>query len=217
MSRTLPIKRLANGVFAVALSPAVMAFEAEQAFAGTERADAVFQAYSQALSLVPGLSGEFARRAFYEATLPRCGRDFTVGFGTVLSKRDVEVGDRVYVGMRCTLGHVVLEDHVTIGSNVDIPSGAAQHGFADLETPIQDQAGRFAKVRIGRNTWIGNGAIVLADVGARCVVGAGSVVTRPLPEAVVAAGAPARVVRDRREATGSLADADHAEARLDKP
>jgi serine acetyltransferase len=52
-------------------------------------------------------------------------------------------------------------------------------------------------VRIGAGSWIGAGAIILADVGRGCVVGAGAVVTRPLPDFAVAAGVPARILRFR--------------------
>ena len=54
-------------------------------------------------------------------------------------------------------------------------------------------------VTIGAGAWIGTGAIVLADVGRGTVVAAGSVVTKPLPDGVIAAGVPARVVRSRFE------------------
>jgi acetyltransferase-like isoleucine patch superfamily enzyme len=52
-------------------------------------------------------------------------------------------------------------------------------------------------VRIGAGAWIGSTAVVMADVGCHSVVGAGSVVTRPLPDYVIAAGAPARIIRSR--------------------
>lgn len=191
------LKGLGNGATRAAVAPLIAAMKAEQALLGPDRADAVFQSYSQFVSLAPGFQGEYLRRAFYALALPRCGRDFTVGFGTVFSKQDVEVGDRVYVGMHCTIGNVVLEDHVTIGSNVDVLSGSGQHNFSDVNTPIQDQGGTFVTIRIGENSWLGNGTIVMADIGHGCVVGAGSVVVKPLPDRVLAAGNPARVLRDR--------------------
>ncbi len=197
LDRLRRFKGLGNAAARSAVVPLVVAMRAEQSLAGPGRADGVFQAYSQAVSLIPGMPGEYLRRAFYGLVLPRCGRDFTLGFGTVLSKRGVSVGDRVYVGMHCTIGHAELGDHVTIGSNVDVMSGASQHGFADVDVPIQDQEGVFATVRIGENTWVGNGAIVMADIGRSCIVGAGSVVVKPLPDRVIAVGNPARVVRER--------------------
>jgi acetyltransferase-like isoleucine patch superfamily enzyme len=103
-------------------------------------------------------------------------------------------------GNRCTVGMAVLEPDATVGSNVDILSGRHQHGTGRLDVPIQRQAGRFRRVTIGRNAWVGNSAVVMADVGPHCVVGAGSVVARPLPERAVAAGNPA-VVKYTREAS----------------
>jgi maltose O-acetyltransferase len=56
-------------------------------------------------------------------------------------------------------------------------------------------------VEIGSDVWVGGGAIILPGVriGARAVIGAGSVVTRDVPEAVFAAGNPCRVIRDITE------------------
>jgi acetyltransferase-like isoleucine patch superfamily enzyme len=53
------------------------------------------------------------------------------------------------------------------------------------------------RVTIGTDTWVGERALVMADVGKHCVIGAGSVVTRPLPDYAIARGVPARVVGSR--------------------
>ena len=52
-------------------------------------------------------------------------------------------------------------------------------------------------VRIGRGTWIGNNAVVMADVGEDAIVGAGAVVTKPVPARTIVGGVPARVIRGR--------------------
>ena len=65
---------------------------------------------------------------------------------------------------------------------------------------MREQEGARALVRIGEGVWIGSAAVVMADVGSHSIVGAGSVVTRPLPDLIVAAGVPARVIRSRAEA-----------------
>ena len=59
----------------------------------------------------------------------------------------------------------------------------------------QVEAGR--PVTIGEDVWVGGGAIILPGVtiGARTVIGAGSVVTRDIPDDVIAAGNPCRVIR----------------------
>jgi virginiamycin A acetyltransferase len=185
------------------VAPLVAAYRVERALWPAARRDQLFQAYSQALALLPGVSGQFVRRAFYGAVLAQCDPDSCIQWGTIFSSEEARVGRGVYVGARCTLGRVILEDDATLGSNVDIPSGRNQHGFDDPDVPVQDQPGRYETVRIGRNTWVGNGAVVLADVGQRAVVAAGSVVTAPLPDDVIAGGNPARVLRRRDPRTRS--------------
>jgi acetyltransferase-like isoleucine patch superfamily enzyme len=86
---------------------------------------------------------------------------------------------------------------VLLGSNVSVMNGSAQHGTDRLDVPIREQPGAWPRVTIGRDSWVGDRAVVMADVGAHCVVGAGSVVTRPVPDFAVAVGSPARVVRFR--------------------
>jgi acetyltransferase-like isoleucine patch superfamily enzyme len=159
--------------------------------------DGWFAGCAELLSLVPGKPGIFLRRSFYRMTLDRCATDVHIGFGTLLAHPDAEFDAGVYVGPRCTLGKVVLERDVTIGSNVDVLSGRRQHDFARLDAPIQNQGGAFTAVRVGRNSWIGNSAVVMADVGPDCVVGAGSVVVKPIPARSVAVGNPAAVVKTR--------------------
>jgi len=183
------------------VAPLIAAYRIERALWPAARRDQLFQAYSQALSALPGLSGQFVRRAFYGAVLAECHPDSCIQWGTVFSSEEARVNRGVYVGARCMLGRVVLEEHVTLGSNIDIPSGRNQHGFDDPDVPVQEQPGRYETVRIGRNTWVGNSAVILADVGARSVVAAGSVVTAPLPDDVIAGGNPARVLRRRDPAT----------------
>ncbi len=94
-------------------------------------------------------------------------------------------------------GLVHLERNVLLASGVHVPSGMQTHGTDDAETPIRDQAGRLTLVRIGAGSWVGSAAVVMADVGCDSVIGAGSVVTKPIPDRVIAAGAPARVIRSR--------------------
>lgn len=156
-----------------------------------------FPGWSQAFSLVPGLTGAYLRRAFYKLVLPRCGRDSFLSFGTIFSHPTAEVGCRVYAGLGCCLGDVTLEDDVLLGSNVSIMNGSGQHGIDRLDIPIREQPGIWPRITIGRDTWIGDRSIVMANVGKHCVIGAGSVVTKPVPDYAIAAGVPARVLRFR--------------------
>ncbi len=76
-------------------------------------------------------------------------------------------------------------------------SGKTQHYFDDIETPIKDQGGEFEKITIGEDCWIGNGALIMANIGKKCVIGAGSVVTHDVPDYSIVAGNPAKVIKKR--------------------
>lgn len=190
------VKSAANGLALLLVLPAFLCYRLAAWAIGAEKA---FPGWSQSLALIPGLTGNYMRRAFYRLVLPRCDRGCCLCFGTVFAHPTAEVGQNVYVGVYCCLGTVTLEDDVLISSHVSIPSGGKQHGIDRLDLPIREQPGIWSRVTIGRDSWIGDRAVVLADVGHHCVIGAGSVVTEPIPDYAVAVGVPAKVVRFRNQ------------------
>jgi len=183
-----------SGVAALAPVWAVLWIERQAAREG------LFRGFAELFSLIPGLPGVFARRSFYRMTLDRCATDVHIGFGTTLAHREVSVGSRVYIGSRCSLGMCQIGDDATLGSNVDVLSGRRQHGFDEPGRPVQEQGGCYTPVRLGQNCWVGNSAVVMADVGDGAVVGAGSVVVHAAPAGAVVAGNPATVKRVRAAA-----------------
>jgi len=191
-------KTIGHGLATVAVIPLLVSFLVRRAFLGPNRA---LEGSTQTLSLVPGLLGDYLRRAFLAQTIAHCDRSATVQFGTIFSQAGARIEANVYVGPRCHLGLVHLERDVLLAAAVHVPSGGETHGIADLDRPIREQPGTRKIVRIGEGTWIGSAAVVLADVGRHCVIGAGAVVTSPLPDYVIAAGVPARVIRTRQPVT----------------
>jgi virginiamycin A acetyltransferase len=157
----------------------------------------VFPGWSQLFSLLPGVSGVYLRRAFYRLAMIDCASDCWIGFGTVFSHSTVRIGKKVYLGTFCCIGEVTIEDDVLIASNVSIANGPAQHGIDRLDIPIREQPGVWPHVTIGQDTWIGERAAVLVDVGKHCVIGCGAVVSRAIPDYAIAVGVPARVVSSR--------------------
>ncbi len=161
------------------------------------KTDQPFQISSHTVSLFPGFIGNYLRKEFYRMTLRSCAPDICVEFATVLHQSGIELGHRVYIGVNCSIGDCIIEDDVLLGSNVDIISGKHQHCFDRLDIPIREQGGHFERIRIGRDSWIGNSSVVMANIGEQSIVAAGSVVTKDIPPRSIVAGNPARIIGKR--------------------
>lgn len=172
----------------------VASYRVRALFVGHDRA---FQASCEALSLFPGLTGQYLRRAFLAWSSAGCGPEVVVGFGTVFSTTRVRLDRNAYIGPHCDIGWAHVERDALLAAGVQVPSGPDTHGFARLDLPIRDQPGTPRMVRIGEGAWVGNGVVVMADVGRHAIVAAGAVVTTPVPDYGIAAGVPARVLRMR--------------------
>jgi maltose O-acetyltransferase len=108
---------------------------------------------------------------------------------------NIELGERVFFNFNCVVLDVCpvrVGDFTLFGPAVQIytplhPMSAALRRRQEFGKPVT----------IGADVWVGGGAVILPGVtiGSRAVIGAGSVVTRDVPEAVFAAGNPCRVVR----------------------
>jgi len=112
----------------------------------------------------------------------------------------IDVGASSYIGTGTTMfGHRGLEigDHVLIAQNVTLTPYS--HIFDDPNSNIISQGGHMKKVVIGRDSYIGMGVCIMysGDIGEGSVVGAGSVVVKPIPSYSVAVGCPAKVVKKR--------------------
>lgn len=162
-----------------------------------DRNHKLFQFASQSLSLIPGKPGVYLRREFYRVVLRLQATDFEVEFGTIFAMRGSTIGRGVYIGSFCTIGLAHIGDDTLIGSNVDLVGGGRVHSFDRTDIPIRHQGGEIQAVRIGRDAWVGNSAVVLADVGDGAVIGAGSVVVKPCSPYGIFVGNPARLIRKR--------------------
>jgi len=116
-----------------------------------------------------------------------------------------DYGSNILLGKKCFFNFncVVLDicqvkigDYTLFGPAVQIYGGAHPMN-AELRRTQE-----FGKpIEIGSDVWVGGGAIICPGVkiGSRSVIGAGSVVTRDIPEGVVAVGNPCRVIRELKE------------------
>lgn len=115
---------------------------------------------------------------------------------------NIRLGNNVSIQPGCMIyGHGGL----TIGHNVSIATQTiivpSNHNFEDRDVPIKLQGNRGKGIIIGDDVWIGAGCRILdgVTIGDGCVIGAGSVVTRSIPENCIAAGVPAKVLKKRKE------------------
>lgn len=116
----------------------------------------------------------------------------------MVSDTVISVGDRCLFGKGSAIvGHldITIGDDVWTGHHVYITD--QNHGYEDLTRPVSEQVMPERPVSIGDGSWLGHGVVVLpgATIGRHVVVGANSVVTGHIPDNCVAAGIPARVIK----------------------
>lgn len=162
----------------------------------SQDAETIFSFWTHIFALLPGLPGAFLRRGFYSLTLQECSLNSHIGFGTIFAHRSVKIEDNAYLGIYCTVGSAHLGKNCLIGSHSSLLSGSAQH-TRNEETgewrPFSPKG--MVQIKIGMNVWIGEGAIVMADVGSGSLIAAGSVVNSNVRSNVIVAGNPARFVQ----------------------
>lgn len=135
------------------------------------------------------------------------GAEFRPGAYAICCSK-ISLGRRVVIRPHCMLfadprkdgAGITIEDDVMLGSGVHIY--VHNHRFDNPLLPIIDQGHYPSKtVVVERGSWIGAGSIILpgVSIGRNSVIGAGSVVTRDVPANTVAAGNPAKVLKNLKE------------------
>jgi maltose O-acetyltransferase len=112
---------------------------------------------------------------------------------------NIELGERVFFNFNCVVLDVCP---VRIGSYTLFgPAVQIYTPMHPLNAELRRQREFGKPVEIGSDVWVGGGALILPGVhiGSRTVIGAGSVVTRDIPDGVFAAGNPCRVIREITE------------------
>lgn len=130
-------------------------------------------------------------------TILHNGRIQNYYLGTDTDK--IRIGDNCYIG---SFFSVLNASNVTIGNDVLIAShvliSSENHGMdPESDIPFMDQPLSSNPVSIADGCWIGENVCILPGVtiGKKCIVGAGSVVTKSIPDYSIAVGNPARVIK----------------------
>ncbi len=102
-----------------------------------------------------------------------------------------------FVHINADFGSIVIGNNVLIGPGVVIRS--SNHQFSNPTIPVREQGHEPGKVIIEDGVWIGANAIILPNViiGKNSIIGAGSVVTKSIDSNIIAAGSPARYIKNR--------------------
>jgi acetyltransferase-like isoleucine patch superfamily enzyme len=162
----------------------------------TSSSESVFSFWTHIFALLPGIPGVFLRRGFYSLTLDKCSVNCHIGFGSIFAHRRVIVEDNVYLGLYCTIGAAHLGKNCLIGSHASLISGSAQHTRDDHNGEWSAFSSQdMVQIKVAANVWVGEGAIIMADVGRGSLIAAGSVINTKIKENVVMAGNPARFVK----------------------
>lgn len=183
---------MATGQMYDDLAPELIAAR-ERAVLLTDAYNASFgQPQSEREALLREVLGGVGDGAHFEPTL-------RVEFGA-----NIRVGAAFYANFDCVLldgAPITIGDHVLFGPRVGVYT--ANHA---LDAAERAAGACYAKpVTIGNRVWVGGGVTINPGVtiGDDAVIGSGSVVTRDIPARVVAAGAPARVIREITESDRS--------------
>ena len=109
---------------------------------------------------------------------------------------DVIIGDHTRIGLHNTIiGPVTIGNHVNLAQGITVT--ALNHNFSEADKRIDEQGVSTAHVVICDDVWIGANAAILPGVtiGSHCVVAAGAVVTKNVPDRCVVAGVPAKIIK----------------------
>ena len=143
---------------------------------------------------------DYARKeAYMKEVFAECGENcyIELPFRANWGGHHLHFGSGIYANFNLTLvddGHIYVGDKVMFGPNVTIST--ANH---PIEPELRGKGLQYNKdVYIGENAWIAANVVIVPGVriGKNAVIGAGSVVTKDIPDGVVAVGNPCRVLRE---------------------
>ena len=114
---------------------------------------------------------------------------------------ELEIGDNSGVGIDCELyGPITIGCDVMMGPEVVIYTRGHRHDRTDI-TMIEQGFDDTRAVSIGNDVWIGRRVMIMPGVtiGNGCIIGAGAVVTKDIPDYSVVGGVPAKVIYNRKQ------------------
>ena len=141
---------------------------------------------------------KYLRQFCGKVLLDKCGSNVNIEKGASFGE-NISLGNNSGIGINAFLGsNISIGDNVMMGPECIIYT--ANHKFDDIKIPMNMQGfTEIDKVFIGDDVWIGGRVIILPGVkiGNGAIIGAGSVVTKDVPEYSIVAGNPAKIIKYR--------------------
>lgn len=148
-------------------------------------------------TLLDGGTGNNCNMEIGDKTVISKGCVIQAKTGPLTMGAECDIGAHVIIS---SVGGINMANNVLIAGNCYI--GGARYNLDSLQTPIMYQ-GIYSRgpITIGEGTWIGASATILdgVSIGRSCVIGAGSLVTKDIPDYSIAVGSPAKVIKNRME------------------
>jgi hypothetical protein len=114
------LKLVARVAALILVCPAILSYRLGGIVLGADRA---LQGTTQALALLPGISGQYLRNAFLRHALAYCHPTVVVEFGTLFSKVGARLEENVYIGPMCHIGLAQIGRDALLAPGVQVPSG----------------------------------------------------------------------------------------------
>lgn len=152
------------------------------------------------ISYKPGGSREKKIRAWCaRQMMTRVGENVNIEKGAEFESQ-CEIGNNSGIGIDAIIGgHVVIGNNVMMGRQCIII--CRNHAFSRTDIPMNQQGfEKSTTIRIGDDVWIGDRVTILPDVeiGTGCILAAGAVVTKKVPDYCIVGGVPAKVIGNRK-------------------
>lgn len=145
------------------------------------------------------LGSKQIRSFFIKNFIVKCGENIKIENGVLLSP-SIEIGDNTEINEFCRIrANVKIGKNTLIAPNVNLIS--VNHVFKSIINPIISQGEDKGYIVIGNDVWIGTNTIVLPNViiGDHVIVGAGSIVTKNIPDYAIVVGNPAKIIKFRKD------------------
>lgn len=149
------------------------------------------------LSKIPFSTGDRIRFHFYKSVLKSVGDSVRFSYGTILTHKDISIGNNVRFGPYNTVGLVDFGNNILVGQFVHFLSGKNQHEYGRKDIPINQQAGKQVRIRIESDIWVGTGSVIMDNVSTGSIVAAGSIVVNCFDAYSIIGGNPAKLLKMR--------------------